>query len=66
MPSGGLWRILGRAARSGTVTVDPALGSVTADPNQVGRVLLNLVVNARDAMPPAQRRGRNGSGWRNT
>jgi signal transduction histidine kinase len=66
MPSGGLWRILGRAARSGTVTVDPALRSVTADPNQVGRVLLNLVVNARDAMPPAQRRGRNGSGWRNT
>jgi two-component system cell cycle sensor histidine kinase/response regulator CckA len=44
-----------RRTLGGTVTLetalDPAAGTVRADPAQMEQVILNLVINARDAMP---------------
>jgi len=47
-------RLLGETIVLETVTT-PNLGSVTADPGQIEQVLLNLAVNARDAMPDGGR-----------
>ena len=33
------------------IDLDPELGAVQADPGQIGQVIMNLAVNARDAMP---------------
>ena len=34
-----------------SLQLDPQLGQVMADPDQIHQVIMNLVVNARDAMP---------------
>jgi CheY-like chemotaxis protein len=47
-------RLLGETIELVTVTA-PNLGSVKADPGQVEQILLNLAVNARDAMPDGGR-----------
>ena len=45
-----LGRLLGEDVALAT-KLDPALGAVRADPGQLEQVLMNLAVNARDAMP---------------
>ena len=45
-----LQRLIGEDVRLVTV-LDAALGKVKADPGQINQVILNLAVNARDAMP---------------
>lgn len=43
-------RLLGEDVRIAKA-LDPKLGMVRADPNQIEQVIMNLAVNARDAMP---------------
>jgi PAS domain S-box-containing protein len=38
-----------------TLALDPQIGRVKADQGQIGQVIMNLVVNARDAMPEGGR-----------
>jgi PAS domain S-box-containing protein len=45
-----LGRLIGEDVALATVLA-PALGPVCADPNQIEQVIMNLAVNARDAMP---------------
>ena len=45
-----LRRILGEDIRL-TLSLDPSLGKLRADPSQIEQIIMNLAINARDAMP---------------
>jgi two-component system cell cycle sensor histidine kinase/response regulator CckA len=45
-----LEKLLGEDVRL-AATLDPELGNIMADPTQISQILMNLAVNARDAMP---------------
>jgi signal transduction histidine kinase len=47
---GMLRRLIGEDVRI-IVTLDESIGTIKADPNQIEQVIMNLAVNARDAMP---------------
>jgi len=49
-----LQRLIGEDITLAT-RLDPFLGQVTADPEQLYQVIMNLIVNARDAMPDGGR-----------
>ena len=49
-----LHRLIGENIEFG-ITMQPSLGRVKSDPGQIEQVLLNLAVNARDAMPKGGR-----------
>src|SRR5262245_7150759 len=48
--AGMLGKLLGEDVKL-NLSLDPALGNVMADPTQIAQILMNLAVNARDAMP---------------
>jgi two-component system cell cycle sensor histidine kinase/response regulator CckA len=51
---GGMEKMLGRLLGADielTILTAPALGNVKADPGQLEQIVMNLAVNARDAMP---------------